>query len=377
MITCEIIKNPHEITRYLADWDRIFASDSFEPSTSFEWTQGLLSSTDTKNETLLSAIFKDSDNIIGIIPLAILKRRIPGMTLKHLIPISELYNTHSDLLIPRKDFPQFINTFFAAVNNCGLKWDVFEMSRILDSDDLCEMFGSYRLSNKRMIRRTEPSYYITLDNEYDKYLKKRSSKFRNFLKRNANKLLSEGQIEIRHYNDFDSIEAAFEQLIAIEKKSWKYLHGTSIASIQKQFDIYRHICVSFAKKKSLHLHFLYLNNEAIAFNIGLIYNNTYYYLKTSYCDMYKHLSPSTYLRAKLIEELIQNGTKYLDFPAEPYAWEQQWADELRWHNSIKIYNRTLTGTLFKWYDHLRTFYEKLIRRQKSIFHDPRDIKGDD
>lgn len=27
----------------------------------------------------------------------------------------------------------------------------------------------------------------------------------------------------------------------------------------------------------------------------------------------------------------------MDFPAEPYEWERQWTDQVRWHKVISIY----------------------------------------
>jgi CelD/BcsL family acetyltransferase involved in cellulose biosynthesis len=154
------------------------------------------------------------------------------------------------------------------------------------------------------------------------------------------------------------VDAAFEALLAVEAASWKHAHGTAITAVAHQAAFYRALVRDMAAAGSLHLTFLTVGGETIAYNLGLVCRGEYAYLKTSYVEALKPLGPAVVLRARLIERLIAEGVSALDFPAEPYEWESQWTSEHRPHQSIVVYNRTLRGRalslLRRWRDRRRT-----------------------
>ena len=122
--------------------------------------------------------------------------------------------------------------------------------------------------------------------------------------------------------------------------------------------------------KRLHLRFLYLDDRPVAYNLGVLLKGTYFYLKTSYDHAEKPLSPSTFLRARLVAELIGQGVQELDFPAEPYEWERQWTDELRWHRSLTLFAPSLKGFAYGVYRKAKA----LVRRndgQQVVYVNPR------
>jgi CelD/BcsL family acetyltransferase involved in cellulose biosynthesis len=133
------------------------------------------------------------------------------------------------------------------------------------------------------------------------------------------------------------------------------------------------LCALAFRKNWLHLRFLYLDDQPVAYNFGLLVKDTYFYLKTSYADVERPLSPSTFLRAQLIEELIDGGVKQFDFPAEPYEWERQWTDDRRGHHSLTIFGRSPKGIGYYLYRKAKAF----ARRDDSLsisYADPLDHK---
>ena len=125
--------------------------------------------------------------------------------------------------------------------------------------------------------------------------------------------------------------------------------------------------------KRLHLRFLYLDDRPVAYNLGVLLKGTYFYLKTSYDHAEKPLSPSTFLRARLVAELIGQGVQELDFPAEPYEWERQWTDELRWHRSLTLFAPSLKGFVYEVYQTARTLAHRNDGQQVAYVN-PRGSK---
>jgi CelD/BcsL family acetyltransferase involved in cellulose biosynthesis len=111
----------------------------------------------------------------------------------------------------------------------------------------------------------------------------------------------------------------------------------------------------------------------VAYNLGLIENGTYYYLKTSYDQAERPYSPATFLRAKLVEELIGRGVKYVDFPAEPYEWERQWTDEVRWHRSVTLFAPSAVGIAYCAYRKVKSLCRGSAS-QSIQYVNPRDLK---
>ena len=375
MLKVEIITNPNEILHYEREWDALYMSCACEASTSFDWTYALLKTHLKKNDTFFLIVLKDSDSIIGILPLITTERKKLGQKLTTLIPISEYYNTHSDFLISHFD-NAVIETLATSLFQIPNKWDIFRVGSFLESNPIINHLASWLEKSKLQyeIRHQEPSFFIQFDKTYDEYLNKRSSKFRNYLRRMEKKLKDQGSISYKTESDYNDISVAYNHLLDIEKNSWKHSHGTAISVIAKQENFYKYLVDGAFPKGNLHLLFLFLENKPIAYNLGLIKNQTYLYLKTSYVESFRKFGPSTVLRAKLIQMLIDSGARYFDFPGEPYEWEKQWAEELRWHKSLVIYNNTVKAKLLFTYQRMRKKSSDSDFPEEVQYHDPLDFK---
>lgn len=379
MLRWEIINDPNKIFDYQNRWDQLFKSTNNEPSTSFEWTNALLSTHLEKKDYFALVVLKDTNNILGCVPLIIRKKKKFGVLFLNLFPLSEIYNTHSDILFNKASCECF-EVFLEALFNLPQRWDVLRMNRIIENNPFikCIECSLKNKSIKYQIRRSEPSFYITLTNNFNDYLKNRSSKFRNYLKRMEKKLNSIGNVEVVTLKDSSAISEAYNHILSIEKKSWKHKQRTAISSIKKQQEFYRFFCASAHENKWLHLHFLFLNNNPIAYDLGLIKCNTYWYLKTSFIEEFRQFSPATILRSKLIEKLINSGIKFFDFPGDPYEWERQWTEEVKWHKSLLIYNNTFQAQFISLYEKLKSRKTiKLYDRNQFNYHDPQAIKSDE
>lgn len=350
MVDAEIIHGRAVLSQLQGDWERLMEEREYEPSVSFQWTAALMESHVQQEDEITSIILRRHDQVIGIVPLVLRPVRRFGQRFMTACPVSELSNTHSDLLLKEVSEP-VLGAFVEALYRLNPSWDVFSMTRILENSRLCGVLGELARRRRKWFEyvRTPPSFCLTLDSTMSDYLRKRSGSFRNALKRIERKLASRGHVAIKTQDDFRNIDEAYAILLSIEHRSWKHAHGTSISSISRQATFYRRLCLLAHQKNWLQLEFLYLNGLPVAYNLGLTLNNTYFYLKTSYDEAERSSSPATFLRARLVEELITRGVARLDFPAEPYEWERQWTDELRRHQSLTLFAPTAKGMAYGFY----------------------------
>lgn len=361
-IVAEIVADITDIEPWRPAWEALFARSGKEPSVSYEWTSALLRSHARPGDRVYLLILKQSDRIVGLIPLIARQDRFLGQTLTTLSPLSERYNTHTDLLIDA-DPAGCLDALLNALAGKGIRWDVFRAGRLLEQEDLSVRLERQLRSSgfAHRIQFSPPSFFMDLPGSMNEYLAQRSGKFRNYLRRTEKKIATLGDVAFEVVDNDADIDLAYRKMLQIEANSWKHEHGTAITAVGHQTAFYRDLCFGAAAADRLHLSLLHINGEPVAYNLGYLNNQRYSYLKTSYDERLRSAGVATLARARLVEQLIGQGARSLDFPGEPYEWEQQWTDVLRWHTAIAVYNNNLRARTF----HLLSEARRILKKQPA------------
>ncbi len=349
MIQADIIWDLRQLGALHEKWERLYAVGHSQPSTSLEWTNALLESHVRATDTVFAVVLREADRIVSIVPAIVRREKVIGpFDVAILSFLSELHNTHSDIL-RASDRPDAVAALVSALFSVPCRWDVFAVRRLLESNELTrhmtEVVGQSAYPCR--IRREQPSFILGLGQGYDQFLRSRSGKFRNYLKRKTRQLNSLGRVQVLRAGRDLSLEDAYADVLAVDMRSWKHANGSSIPARAEQLPFYRLLCEDALRRDRLHLTLMYLDDRPIAFNLGVTLLDRYYYIKTSFDEQYRSASPATVMRAALVESLIDEGMRVLDFPAEPYKWEEQWTDQKRWHTSILVFNRTPLALLYR------------------------------
>jgi len=377
MIVAELLRPPLSLDGLKADWERLYRSSGREPSVSFEWSRGILQNHLAGRDDWFIAVLRRGGQVAGIVPMLTSRERLFGRPVTTLQPIQERYNTHSDLLLADDD-PDLLGAWLDAVGRLRGEWDLLRMTRILENGAFDRaLSGELARRRARCRWRLErPSFHLRLPDSYEGYLAQRSGKLRNYLKRAEKKLAADGAVAFSGVEP-DGFARAYEDLLAIERESWKHDHGTAISTIAHQEGFYRDLAEAALASGMLHLTFLRLGGAAIAYNLGLVAGGCYYYLKTSYRQQYRAHGAASVGRARLIAQLIAEGRAALDFPGEPYEWEQQWTDDVRWHRSVLLFNTTLAGRGLGLVLQARDLLQKRDTDRRIVFSDAKALKADD
>ncbi len=353
-ISVEPVYGVDQLAPCRPDWESLFDAAPNEPSSSYEWTDALTRSHFSAGDQFILLKVRSGPDPIAFVPLVARSERLVGMPVVTLAPISEWYNTHSSILA-REWTRDVADAVVDAVAGIGVRWDLFRMSRLLDEEPFLEHLRASLAHRGRSfeIRQIDPSYFLALPDSFDAFLAARSAKFRNHLKRTRRKIEALSSAKVVEWGQLADFDEAYEMLLAVEKNSWKQANGTAITAIGRQTNFYRDMSRGAASFGRLQLHFLMIEGAPVAYNLGYVVGDRYSYLKTSFDERVRPLGASTYLRAHLVESLIAQRMRWLDFPAEPYEWERQWTETVRWHRSILIYNSTWTARLLSGINRVR------------------------
>jgi CelD/BcsL family acetyltransferase involved in cellulose biosynthesis len=348
LITSEVVPLRPALPAFRKDWDRLYSSGRFEPCVSFAWSAALIANQLGEHDDLSLVVLRNRGSIIGLVPLMRDRQVLAGLPVYSVRPIAERSLTHSDLLIADHDVDA-VAAFLRAVTSLPGPVDELRLARLLASERTTAALAASVERSKLPFRLATgtPSFFLSLPPRFDTYLASRSGKFRNHLRRMEKHLAARGRLELQRARGAADVESLYSDLLEIERNSWKFDHGTSIAGQLRQRGFYRALSDSAAAAGSLHLSVLRLDATPIAYNLGLVERGRYWYLKTSYVAALREASPATVARAWLIRSLIDEGVRELDFPAEPYEWERQWTGELREHKTLTVYGRSARARLLR------------------------------
>ena len=84
-------------------WEALFQSCPNEPSTSFEWTSAMVRHHVRPGDRCFLLRVEREGTLVGLVPLVLRRFKMIGQQIALLMPLSEEYNTHSDLLLASTD----------------------------------------------------------------------------------------------------------------------------------------------------------------------------------------------------------------------------------------------------------------------------------
>lgn len=372
-LDAEIVWDLRQCGALADEWAALDRLGLCEPCTSLEWTRALLDVHVRDSDTVFAVVLRSAGRVVAIVPAIIRRERVMGLfEVDCLSLLSRLVSTQADILRTH-DHPGIVAALFDAFARLPCRWDTVRIDRVLESSaisaQLTALLADSTLASR--IQAQPPTFYLELGRSYDEFLAARSSKFRNHLRRKARQLEAAGQVQVRQAGRDLGVEEALDHLLQVEARSWKHTHGTALSVLPRQRAFNQLICEGAARLGRLHLLLLYLDGVPVAYDLGVMAGDRYSYLKTSFDETCRRLSPATVLRGTLVRTLIAEGVRCMDFPAAPFKWEEQWTNTLRQRYSFVAFNRTPRGLLYRLLVALRDRFERSPDEEGVQYVDPR------
>ncbi len=367
---------PEDLSLFAADWERLYLARSHEPSVSLEWTEALRNHHLRGAERFHLLSGQEHGRTRLLVPLVSERLSVGGLPLRSLRALSELSNTHSDLLCDSLD-DVIGESLVDALRQRVPDWDILRFARVLEDSTLDRVLtrAVAHSALPARFRLEAPSFFLALPDNFDTYLRGRSAHFRTSLRRMEKHLSARGTLRFLKVDCAADFSDAYQTLLEVERTSWKHDHGTAISAVPHQTGFYRQMAAGALDAGRLHLTFLYLDDIPVAYNLGLLSHGNYHYLKTSFHEAYRRDGVATVARARLIRMLVEEGVRVFDFPGEPYEWETQWTQDLRWHRSVVICNNTAMGRMYHMLSSLRDRLRPRGQERSVTYCDPRALKA--
>jgi CelD/BcsL family acetyltransferase involved in cellulose biosynthesis len=173
-------------------------------------------------------------------------------------------------------------------------------------------------------------HVASLEGGLDGFLSRRTPNFRRSLSR-AQRRASDEKIEITPMQVTDP-EAAYQRLLAVERRSWKGLEGVGFAA-SEMLEFYRLMMPRLHRRGALRLMFAQRDGQDLAYILGGMFGDTYRGLQFSFADEHAHLSLGNLCQLRQVELLCDEGLAFYDLGSE-VEYKKRWGEIL--HETVTL-----------------------------------------
>jgi CelD/BcsL family acetyltransferase involved in cellulose biosynthesis len=160
----------------------------------------------------------------------------------------------------------------------------------------------------------------------------------------ARRLAERGSFSWRKHSDAESVVAALEAYLELERRSWKQEAGEVILEHPPLARFYREMVRRFAGRKRCEIDLLLLDGVAVAGVVSLLYRGRMLTLKTSFDASYARYSPGWQLFRFLLEDAFGRGLSEIDIYGHGPPWER-WSKDTRRYCDLVLYSPAPRGHL--------------------------------
>lgn len=317
------------------DWNEFVKQAGANIAHSFEWTHALWNSNvDLEKEIY---VYKDLNRMVSIFPIykQVVKKKIVHFSTQEML--SNIYGPHNTLILDSNN-PEMVLVFKQHIDTTDC--EIFVVHSVVDDSLTMKMLMEGK-AKKYWGLEVEPhnkSPYLQINKTWEEYLDSRGSKFRWDLKNRQKLIKQKYKMDIITFDSVNNIDGFFESMYKIEKNSWKEETETSITTNQNQKLFYELFLREIADGGKLLSYVMFFDDEPVAYDMGIVDGKRYMLLKTSYDKSYQKIGPGMALREFGLESAFNNGLTEYDFLGKDEAWKLKWANTVRNHSNLYIYN---------------------------------------
>lgn len=203
----------------------------------------------------------------------------------------------------------------------------------------------------------------SMDNNLD-FISRRNNLPKNF-KSNLNKALNKasrlGEMEFIYAATHNTPVAQMDIVIETEKNSWKGDAGTAIACSANNIRFYHALVKRLSDKGWLAIHYLKLNDDIIAANLGIMFGGSLLLWKLGYRDEFKHISPGGLLMEKLLQYTAGKNIKRIDLMTNE-SWYNNWNMQWRPFYDVYVYKKHPLAVYLGIMQRCKIFLKKRLKR---------------
>jgi CelD/BcsL family acetyltransferase involved in cellulose biosynthesis len=205
--------------------------------------------------------------------------------------------------------------------------------------------------------RNSPRLRITTD--WASYLATRPKRVRKEWERKRRRLEEAGHVEFEIVTGGE-IARAMDEVLEIERHSWKEDRGTSFTAEEGLDRFYGTLARRCAERGWLRLHLLRIDGRPAAFTFAVSYAGELLALKTSYDSRLRGASPGIVLMLHAVEQAFAEGMTSVNLLGDASRWKSEITDDYVEIDDVCLFTRGIPETELQLF--MRSHVRPLVRR---------------
>lgn len=218
-----------------------------------------------------------------------------------------------------------------------------------------------------IITKGKTNPYIDLKHENVKQLL--SGRLKSDLRRARRRADCFGMIEfeVTSPSSYDEFMPLFEEAIQVEASGWKGKKGTALALDKVRRDFFKRYGLYACEQGILRICFLRIDEKAVAMQIAVESDNSFWLLKIGYDAAYAECSPGMLLFHETLCYAAERGLYSYEFLGTSATWTRRWTHNDRENVNISVYPISLQGQMIMLLDFWRHVIISLHAGMKRYF----------
>lgn len=345
-IMVEIVSDLDDLAPHADAWNQLALTAAPKlPTCSWAWLSCYFEHRVASNESWTCLFAYIGDQLLGVMPLHKKYRRIFGVPWSvlslpkddHTIAVAPLFNGENKAEVLDALIQTAWTKYPAAI------W--FDMPDVPVHADLLDHLGSYCCY--RQSHRT--GAWLPVTGNQDDYLASLSKNFRSNQRKAENKLKKAELVEYEFLQDAEANPDRLSDFMPVEASGWKGREGTAIQSSDELIAFYASLAQRLAQQGWLEWHFLRMDGNTIAANLGVRFGHGLLLWKLGYDEDARRYSPGGMLFQNLLDRsFIDPELNEINLLTEA-PWYDNWRMARREYVGLRYYRPKRLRSLFLGY----------------------------
>lgn len=334
-----IVESMHELRAMRAEWDDLLRrSPNGDLFGTFDWLEPWWVSFSERGEAPAIIVVHERDRLVAALPLLRPKRSGPN---RRLVSPFNFYSGRTDLYAD-PSAPHGTRALLDHLRVLADSWDVLELDWVPDSSPFYQHLAHADLDGLAVYAvKTAASPYLELSahDSFESYYKKTFSSETRRRDRVSLKEASEKPgFRLETVTDRRALRDALETAMGLEILGWKGGQQSSMKQDPRVHSFVHEVADRLAVRGDTSLTLLHVNHRPVAFVLGFVHRNIYYYYKTSFDPELTELRPGRIVTNHALQEAFARKLSRFDFLGADDDYKLRYTSATRAHATIFLYH---------------------------------------
>lgn len=335
-----VVRALDALAEHAAQWNRLaYESPQQSPMLSWAWISSYFEHRLLPGESWACVLAHDGDRLVGVLPLVVSPRRVPGLGGPVLRTPYDPHTISIEPVVAASRAGEVVPALVEAAARTLPGWFQLELERIPETSPVLAVLESGAAPGVFIKERRGVGAFLPVPPRFDEYRASLSRNFRNNLNKARNKLRKLSGAQTTFLAGTDATPAELPRLMAVEGAGWKGKAGTAIRESPDLIAFYTTLTRRLSQAGWLEWHFLEAEGKVLAGNLAVRLERSLLVWKLGYDEAYARYSPGSLLFEQLVERACLAGDVATIDLMTDWAWYDNWNMQKRQTFDLYLYAR--------------------------------------